>query len=129
MIKKIDKLPTQFVDFGGDVGIWTLAPAKPTYRISNPDPSTTWVHLRIFQDSIPRFGQSLIDVFALHDFFILRFFELRTRFFDFFFFVLLKENFLSSVLLIVRRKYYKAKKGVCQYGKNKNFKKSYFLNI
>ena len=33
---------------GGDVGIWTPAPAEPTYRISNPDPSTTWVHLRIF---------------------------------------------------------------------------------
>ena len=61
--------------------------------------------------------------------FYVYFFELRTMFFAFFFFVLFKENFLSSVLLIVRRKYYKAKKGVCQYGKNKNFKKSYFLNI
>ena len=31
---------------GGDAGIWTLAPAEPTYRISNPDPSAAWVHLR-----------------------------------------------------------------------------------
>ena len=31
--------------FGGGEEIRTLAPAKPTYRISNPDPSTTWVHL------------------------------------------------------------------------------------
>ena len=30
---------------GGGEEIRTLAPAKPTYRISNPDPSTTWVHL------------------------------------------------------------------------------------
>ena len=31
---------------GGGEEIRTLAPAKPTYRISNPDPSTTWVHLQ-----------------------------------------------------------------------------------
>ena len=33
---------------GGDVGIRTPAPAEPTYRISNPDPSTTWVHLHLY---------------------------------------------------------------------------------
>ncbi len=32
---------------GGGEEIRTLAPAKPTYRISNPDPSTTWVHLQV----------------------------------------------------------------------------------
>ena len=32
---------------GGDVGIRTPARAEPAYRISNPDPSTAWVHLLI----------------------------------------------------------------------------------
>ena len=34
--------------FGGDVGIRTPARAEPAYRISNPDPSTAWVHLHGF---------------------------------------------------------------------------------
>ena len=33
--------------FGGDVGIRTPARAEPAYRISNPDPSTAWVHLHM----------------------------------------------------------------------------------
>ena len=36
---------------GGGEEIRTLAPAKPTYRISNPDPSTTWVHLQMLEVS------------------------------------------------------------------------------
>lgn len=38
---------------GGGEEIRTLAPAKPTYRISNPDPSTTWVHLHILKIGCP----------------------------------------------------------------------------
>lgn len=40
-----------FRAFGGGEEIRTLAPAKPTYRISNPDPSTAWVHLHAVQQS------------------------------------------------------------------------------
>lgn len=36
---------TPVLILSGGEEIRTLAPAKPTYRISNPDPSTTWVHL------------------------------------------------------------------------------------
>lgn len=39
--------------FGGGEEIRTLAPAKPTYRISNPDPSTTWVHLHLLKIGRP----------------------------------------------------------------------------
>ena len=39
--------------FGGGEEIRTLAPAKPTYRISNPDPSTTWVHLHVLKIGRP----------------------------------------------------------------------------
>ena len=58
--------------FGGDVGIWTLAPAEPTYRISNPDPSTTWVHLRIFAlpESLPALIQYITPRRRLQQFFI-----------------------------------------------------------
>ena len=38
---------------GGGEEIRTLAPAKPTYRISNPDPSTTWVHLHVLKIGLP----------------------------------------------------------------------------
>ena len=33
----------------GVEGIWTPAPDEPTYRISNPDPSTTWVQLLVLE--------------------------------------------------------------------------------
>ncbi len=36
-----------------EVKIRTLAPANRTYRISNPDPSTTWVHLHILKIGLP----------------------------------------------------------------------------
>ena len=38
--------------YGGDVGIRTPARPKDAYRISNPDPSTAWVHLQIFSSDV-----------------------------------------------------------------------------
>lgn len=40
---------TPVLILSGGEEIRTLAPAKPTYRISNPDPSTTWVHLHLLK--------------------------------------------------------------------------------
>ena len=47
---------------GGDVGIRTPARPEDAYRISNPDPSTAWVHLHIFASAISPIFRSKMDL-------------------------------------------------------------------